>query len=286
MWIIFAEDLLDFRKNITTFDDKEDSNGIIFYEQCNKILKKHNNHKNIQNFAENLCIFIINNENKKVTILSKNKNVFWLELIDEKTLEYLKQKYYRGEKVNIYLSWTKKDLEQILSFDLEKYNIEKYDTLDTDYKIKFLDDNLLNDKKYNILNKKCEFNSYLPNCLEKHNKDIIKKIDDMFIWNIFNLKKLLKSSLDELKKEKLKINKINKKISKLDYYFSKKQDNLDETYYTDNIQFTIMYLIYKLDIYNLLLDNRIWDLEFNMFLKENNIYYIDKKLIFIFLIKN
>jgi hypothetical protein len=250
--------------NISSTHAGEESKWVLFYEQCNMLLDR-TDVKTIQNLWENLCIFI-EEEGKKI-VLTKNESDFGFNLIDEEIIEYLREKYYRWEKINITFSWEKIYLKN-------EFNIWYNSTL-KNYKIDFWGDVLLWETKYDILTQNCEFDSYFPTCKDNYKKDITEKIEKMLLWNIFNINKVLTSSSDELKIEIKKINIIKNKIEELDNYYSKN----NKINYTENIQFTITYLIYKLDIYNTLLENRIWDLDFNAFLKEKDIYYIDKQLV-------
>ena len=263
--------------SLTFADDGKKANWVLFYEQCNILLDKTDT-KNIAELWENLCIFIKNNNSETYTILAKKKNNFSLELINKEILDYLKKNYYRWERINIILEWNKKEIAQKLNFD-KKY-FSKYDTLDSDYKIEFLEDNLLNTQEFwKILTKNCKFNSYFPTCSDNYKQNIIKKIEKILLQNLFNRDKLLSSSLKTLEIEKEKINIIKNKIKYLDKYYSEKQKNSDKIIYSENIKFTINFLIYKLEIYSKILENRIWDLEFKDFLVKNKIYFIDKKLI-------
>ena len=238
-----------------------------FYEQCNILLDK-SQEKNIAELWNNLCLFI--KKQDKYLILSKQKNDFWLTLLNDKYINYLKKYYYRWEKINIKLSWREKIIENKLNF-----TIWKYSTLNENYEINFLEDDLLNQEKYDILKKSCKFNSYISNCNDKIKNSLIKRIDLVFKWKKLNKEILLHSNLIKLQKELGKINFIKNKILKIDQFYKKNKKDI----YSDNIKFTIFYIYYKLDIYSKILENRIWDLEFKNFLVKNNIYYIDKKLV-------
>jgi hypothetical protein len=256
-----------------SFAEETKINWVLFYEQCNILLEK-SDVENISKLWENLCIFIENKNSDFTTILAKNKNDFWFELINQETLDYLKNNYYRWEKINVYFSWYKKYIAQNLKFN--KNIIKKYDTLTNNYKIKFFDDTILNN--YKILTQKCSFNSFYAKCNESKKQEIVEKITEILNLNKLSREKLLNSSYNQLILENNKIIKIKEKIKNLNKYYSQKEDKW-KIKYSENIKFTINFLIYKLEIYNQILKNRISDLEFNDFLKENNIYFIDKKLI-------
>ncbi|MDQ7009906.1 MAG: hypothetical protein Q9M94_06450 [Candidatus Gracilibacteria bacterium] len=262
--IILTLTIIFFTNIITVYAD--DKKGVLFYEQCNMLLER-SDVLNIQNLGENLCIVIQEKGTKEKSILTKKKSNFDYNLIKQEIIDYLREKYYRGERINITFSGEKINLKN--SFN------NLYNTTLTNYKINFLDDVLLGEEKYEMLTKDCVFDSYFPTCENNYKQNITEKIENMLLGNIFNINKILTSSLDELEKEINKINIIKNKIEELDNYYSKK-DNIN---YTENIKFTIKYLIYKLDIYNKVLENRILDLDFNKFLKEKDIYYIDKKLV-------
>jgi len=258
----------------TTFANNKNPNWILFYEQCNVLLDK-SDKENISKLWTNLCIFIKNNNSDTTTILAKKENSFWLQLIDQKTINYLKLNYYRWEKINIYFSWYKKNITQKLNFN--KDFIKNYDSFIQDYKIKFFDDILLD--KFMILKKSCDFTSFQANCKNSKKQEITEKIIKILNSNILNREKILNSSKNKLLLEKNKINKIKNKIIFLDKYYINKQKSSEKIIYSENIKFTINFLIYKFEIYSKILENRISDLSFTTFLKENKIYFIDKKLI-------
>jgi len=272
--IIFTIILLLSTINIFYANEAIKKNGVLFYEQCN-ILLDMSDKKNIAKLGENLCIFIKKDNSDTFLILAKKKNNFSLELIDEETINYMKKNYYRGEKININILWDNKKIINLLKFNSNF--LEKYNTIEKGYKIKFLEDNLL--ENFNILKKNCFFNSYFPLCKDNSKQKITEKIEKVFRWNVFNIEKLLNSNILNLKNEINKINKIKNKIKKINIYYTNKQKNTDKKVYSEKIKFTINFLIYKLEIYNKILENRAWDLEFNSFLKKNKIYFIDKELV-------
>lgn len=89
---------------------KTSIDAVLEYEQCNMMLDK-TQIKNIQKLWKNICIFITDSSGM-TTILAKNNNEYWISLIHENTLKFLKKNYYRWEKVNIKLEWTYKKITQ------------------------------------------------------------------------------------------------------------------------------------------------------------------------------
>jgi len=257
-----------------TFADEKKANWILFYEQCNSLLEK-TERQNIAKLWNNLCIFIETNNSEFTTILAKKENDFWLELIKPEILKYLKKNYYRWEKINIYHTGYRKNITQKLNFN--KNIIKNYDSFISDYQIIFFEDVLLSE--FHILKKYCTFNSYHPKCSNKSKKEIIERVEELLENKLVNTNKLLNYPKNILSIERNKINNIKNKIKALEKLYSKKAIPSDNTVYLDNTLFIIKYLIYKFEIYDKIIGNRISDLNFLIFLKENNIYFIDKELI-------
>ena len=259
LWIIFF--CCFFQNEMSA---KTSIDAVLEYEQCNMMLDK-TQIKNIQKLWKNICIFITDSSGM-TTILAKNNNEYWISLIHENTLKFLKKNYYRWEKVNIKLEWTYKKITQNLQFK----STQKYNTLIWRYKIIFLWDSVLQKKNFILLQKFCTFSSFnIDRCTNKKYFTYMKKVEKTLSQKILKKNIILKSSYVILQKEIAKIQKISVKIRGL------------EEHYTDKywILLVLKMIQYRMHIYTLVLNNRLGDLDFDSFLEENNIHYIDKVLV-------
>jgi len=248
---------------LTSFADNLLPNAQLQYEQCNMLLEETDT-KNIKELWDNLCIFI-QDESDRFSILAKEKNNFWLTIIDEDTLAFLKENYYRGEVIQIHIQGYNISPIQQLAFTWKN----SYTTLDNGYTISFFNDSLLNTSEYSDLLEECSFISYNATCQNSQFWKIATQINRVIAPELFEKKVLLWSNMPQLTTEVNKIQKISQKIK-----------NLKKNYASESqVLFTINYIWYRLDIYTHILKNRITDLQFQDFIKKNSIYYIDKKLL-------
>lgn len=228
----------------------QEENYILQYARCNELLQSPFIADHIA-LWESKCIILFQEATEEVILLSQTQSVIQSTLIQEKILQELKTKYYRGEKLTVRYSGELKDISHShIQIKIGWKYIKKILTPKSSYMLSLKSD--MSFLKKPVLSTYCTAESFLLTCETWFYKEIQDRINATFQDILLRGDALFEKDTAFLWNEKVKIEKIRALYAKL---WEEYKDSQKILYLLESID-------YKLSIYQSIIENTIQEKDF------------------------